>query len=91
MLQKRLLDAGIIRRGCWASIVFPLPEADSAFVDSKYRCEVSLCHAGKRPGRAQLPTSDEISASRHQRLHGQWSPATANSLEPFETELLWAR
>jgi hypothetical protein len=58
--QKSLLDAGIIRRGRWASIVFPLPEADGAFVDCEHWSEVSLCHAGKSPRRAQLPTSDEI-------------------------------
>jgi hypothetical protein len=30
--QKSLLDAGIIRRGRWASVVLALPEADGAFV-----------------------------------------------------------
>ena len=58
--EKSLLDAGIIRRGRWASIVLALPEADGAFVDCERCREVSLCHAGKSPRRAQLPTSDEI-------------------------------
>ena len=35
-------------------------EADGAFVDCEHCREVSLCHAGKSPRRAQLPTSDEI-------------------------------
>jgi hypothetical protein len=91
MLQKCLLDASVIRRGRWASIVLAFPKADGTFIDIERRREVLLCHAGKNPRSAQLPTSDEISASRHQRLHGQWSPAAANSLEPFETELLRAR
>ena len=58
--QKSLLDAGVIWSGRWASIVLALPEADGAFVDCKHCREVSLCHAGKSPRRAQLPTSDEI-------------------------------
>ena len=58
--QKSLLDAGVIWSGGWASIVLALPEADGAFVDCEHCREVSLCHAGKSPRRAQLPTSDEI-------------------------------
>src|ERR1700719_1194291 len=58
--QKSLLDAGVIWSGRWASIVLALPEADGAFVDCEHCREVSLCHAGKCPRRAQLPTSDEI-------------------------------
>ena len=58
--QKSLLDAGIIRRGRWASVVLALPEADGAFVYCEHCREVSLRHAGKSPRRAQLPTSDEI-------------------------------
>jgi hypothetical protein len=61
--QKSLLDAGVIWSGRWASIVLALPEADGAFVDCEHCREVSLCHAGKSPHRAQLPTSDEVAAS----------------------------
>jgi hypothetical protein len=64
MLQKRLLDASVIRRGRWASIVLAFPKADGTFIDIERRREVLLCHAGKNPRSAQLPTSDEISASR---------------------------
>jgi hypothetical protein len=60
--QKGLLDAGIVRRGRWASIVFPLPEADCAFVDSKHSRKFSLRHAGESPRRAQLAIRDEIVA-----------------------------
>jgi hypothetical protein len=56
--QKSLFDAGVIWSGRWASIVLALPEADGAFVDCEHCREVSLCHAGKSPRRAQLP--DEI-------------------------------
>jgi hypothetical protein len=58
--QKRLLDAGVIWCGRWASIVLAFPKTDGAFVDRERRREVSLCHAGKSPRRAQLPTSDKI-------------------------------
>jgi hypothetical protein len=66
--QKSLLDAGVIWSGRWASIVLALPEADGAFVDCEHCREVSLCHAGKSPRRAQLPTSDEIDTPI-----GQWA------------------
>src|SRR5580692_1502882 len=67
--QKSLLDAGVIWSGRWASIVLAFPEADGAFVDCERCREVSLCHAGKSPPRAQLPTSDEIDTSiGHGRL-----------------------
>jgi hypothetical protein len=58
--EKSLLDAGVIWSGRWASIVLALPKPDGAFVDREHCREVSLCHAGKSPRRAQLPTSDEI-------------------------------
>jgi hypothetical protein len=61
--EKRLLDAGIIRRGRWASFVFPLPKPDGALVESEHCCKVSLRHACKGPRRAQLPTRDEVVAS----------------------------
>ena len=60
MLQKRLLDAGVIWSGRWASIVLAFPKADGTFIDIERRREVLLCHTGKSPRRAQLPTGDEI-------------------------------
>ena len=61
--EKSLLDAGIIRRGRWAFIMFPLPKPDGALVKSEHCCKVSLRHACKGPRRAQLPTRDEVAAS----------------------------
>jgi hypothetical protein len=58
--KRACSDAGVIWSGRWASIVLAFPEADGPFVDCEHCREVSLCHAGKSPRRAQLPTSDEI-------------------------------
>jgi hypothetical protein len=62
MSEESLLDTGIIRRGRWAPIVFPLPKPDGTFVDSERSREVLLRHACKGPRRAQLPARDEIAA-----------------------------
>jgi hypothetical protein len=42
--EKSLLDAGIIRRGRWAFIVFPLPKPDGALVESVTRMIHVLDH-----------------------------------------------
>jgi hypothetical protein len=55
--EQGLLDTRIIRRRCWASVVFSLPKPDGALVDSEHDRKLLLRHPRKGPRRAQLPTT----------------------------------
>ena len=70
VVQKRLLDAGIVRCACRPPVVLALPEADRTFIDAQRCPKGALGKASHYAGGAQLAAGDEVSAvSGHDNLH----------------------
>ena len=62
MLQKCLLNAGMIANTGWLAVMPPLPEADLALVNAKCCTKGALGQASQHTRGAELTSGDQIVA-----------------------------